>query len=343
MENLHMSIIFVIGIILVMLLVLLLLDKNTKNKSNSKSLLTEHFDNNAKNENNNIGSGNTTATAIARLSQNDNKSGIGNGSVEFIDISYSGAGYTEIPTIEFIGECKKSAKALAIMDTGRVVGVLLIDGGLGYKTDPKVLISSPKSVNTNLNQQTESDLLNSILTGIKTIENSFTKQAGATTASTMSFATSQGTPTNTSIKNLTPAEIQEKAQEYDQMMAQNAQQTAKKQAEAKAKLVDVIEYQKKETTAIEYSKKYGLPPPPTKYTPAQIAQIKLDAKASTPRNLSTDQKAQCMLLLDDYTAKSEKVQDLGNLSADQPFLIPQVKKASDVATKAQQLYTGTCQ
>jgi len=316
----------------------------------------EHFDGNYKNENNNIGSGDFTATAIARLNNvyksdgesNDmNKNRIidGSGSVEYIDITYSGSNYTEIPTVQFIGQCKQQAKALAIIDTGRVVGILLLDGGKGYKTNPKVVISPPKSVNTNIKTETESDLLNSILTGIKSIENSFSKQSDATTTASMSLAMSmsEGNTDSTSIKNLTPAQIEEKAKEYEDIMNENAKQTAKTQAEAKAKLLDVIEYQAKEKSATAYAKKYGLPPPPQKYTPAEITQIKSDAKASNPRILSTDQKAQCMLLLNDYTQKNERVQDLGNLSANQPYMIPQVKKASTVAQQAQQLYTKTCQ
>ena len=67
---------------------------------------------------------NGKATAIATATLNKD------GSINYIDISSSGNGYTNIPKISFNGQCSRPAKAIAIVDNKQVVAILILDSGL---------------------------------------------------------------------------------------------------------------------------------------------------------------------------------------------------------------------
>jgi hypothetical protein len=257
------------------------------------------------------------------------------GEIDYIEITHPGADYSTPPTIGFNGQCTRTAKALAVIDTGRVVGILILDSGTGYTLPPEVIISGGTQ-----DRNPSADMLNSIVQQIAQLLSKNNSDSGAVNGQAMTMAMDiSSSPVSSS---LTPDQVQAKATQYDAIIKEINTNNAAKQAQAKAKLVDIVKYQEKESTATIYAKKYGLAPPPKMYTDAEVTQAKADAKATIPKVLSTSQKAQCMMLLDDYNQKNEKSQDLGNLSQSQPYLIPSVKKASDLAQTAQQLYMNTC-
>jgi hypothetical protein len=280
-----------------------------------------------------------TATANASATLNDD------GSIDYIDISSSGDGYTTIPKISFSGECTRPAKAISIVDNQQVVAILILDSGLGYTAPPNILFDAP-SVITETTQGSNDVKYNTIISELKTIESELngntSSNSGSTNAANMSAMFLPG-PKTPSIETLSPSQIQQKALEYENVLALQNKQNSQKVQKAKLKLIDIIKYQNKEKESAFYAKKYGLPPPPVKYTQADIEQTKQDAQLNTTSlSLSTQQKAQCMLLLDDYNTKNEKLQDMGNMAAEQPYLAAQLQKYSTVANNAHQLYLSTC-
>jgi len=281
------------------------------------------------------------ATANASATLNDD------GSIDYIDISSSGDGYTTIPKISFSGECTRPAKAISIVDNQQVVAILILDSGLGYTAPPNIKFDVP-SIIEKTTQGSNDVKYNKIISELNTIESELNRSgsgngnSGSPTAANMSamFLSGEKTP---SVESLSPSQVQQKALEYENVLALQNKQNSKKVQQAKLKLIDIIKYQNKEKESAFYAKKYGLPPPPVKYTQADIDQTKEQAQLNTTSlSLSTEQKAQCMLLLDDYNTKNEKLQDMGNMAAEQPYLAAQLQKYSTIANNAHQLYLSTC-
>jgi hypothetical protein len=280
---------------------------------------------------------NGKATAIATATLNKD------GSINYIDISSSGNGYTNIPKISFNGQCSRPAKAIAIVDNKQVVAILILDSGLGYTSPPNILFDAPLVI-TETTQGSNEVKYNTIISELKTIESELNgnESSGSPNAANMSAMFLEGSKTP-SLETLSPSQIQQKALEYENVLALQNKQNNQKVQQAKLKLIDIIKYQNKEKESAFYAKKYGLPPPPVKYSQVDIEQTKQQAQLNTTSlSLSTEQKAQCMLLLDDYNTKNEKVQDMGNMAAEQPYLAAQLQKYSTVANNAHQLYLSTC-
>jgi hypothetical protein len=315
-----MDIIIILYLILITLLIFLLI-------INIKFNTYEGFNENI--------TGNGVAIATATLNED--------GSINYIDISNSGNGYTSIPQISFNGNCTRPAKAIAIVDNKQVVAILILDSGLGYTSPPTISFDAPL-INTETTQGNTDVKYNTIMSELKTIESEINTKGNSSSsnAANMSamFLSGQKTP---SLESLSPSQIQQKALEYENVLALQNKQNSQKVQKAKLKLIDIIKYQNKEKESAFYAKKYGLPPPPVKYTQADIEQTKQQAQLNTTSlSLSTEQKAQCMLLLDDYNTKNEKVQDMGNMAAEQPYLAAQLQKYSTIANNAHQLYLSTC-
>jgi hypothetical protein len=114
----------------------------------------------------------TQATAVAITSTSGSRL---NTSLRVSDIRITnpGAGYTQIPNIQFIPEDGKGIGASAVAGLGTsgvITGVTLTQGGAGYFTPPLVTISNPAvggevgvltaRINTTTNRVTHIDILN---------------------------------------------------------------------------------------------------------------------------------------------------------------------------------------
>ena len=268
------------------------------------------------------------------------------GKVDYIDITNRGLNYHMPPVINFIGKSNKKAKALSIVDNGQVIGILILDSGEGYKSVPKIEFirneTHDDKVNKGLLNVEEDDKLNNIMNQLTQIKTKLSDEDknNTTTLSNAIQLSSSGIVEN--ISSMSKSEIEEKAKDYDEIEKANNDAKNKTAEEAKQKLIEIIEYQKKEKQSQIYAKKYNLPPPPVMYTKQEIEQTKKDAQINTIKKLSTYEKAECMILLDNYNTLNQKMQDLGNLAQQQPYLLPQVKHASDVANVALKKYNKKC-
>ena len=114
----------------------------------------------------------TQATAVAITSTSGSRL---NTSLRVSDIRITnpGAGYTQIPNIQFIPEDGKGVGASAVAGLGTsgvITGITLTQGGAGYFTPPLVTISNPAAggevgvltarINTTTNRVTHIDILN---------------------------------------------------------------------------------------------------------------------------------------------------------------------------------------
>ena len=114
----------------------------------------------------------TQATAVAITSTSGSRL---NTSLRVSDIRITnpGAGYTQIPNIQFIPEDGKGIGASAVAGLGTsgvITGVTITNAGAGYVTPPLVSVSNPAAggevgvltarINTTTNQVTNIDILN---------------------------------------------------------------------------------------------------------------------------------------------------------------------------------------
>jgi hypothetical protein len=66
------------------------------------------------------------------------------GFVVRIIVNDGGAGYTEAPVVQILGE-GAGAKAIAQIAGGIVINILVIDAGIGYTSAPEVIVSPPSA------------------------------------------------------------------------------------------------------------------------------------------------------------------------------------------------------
>lgn len=136
--------------------------------------------------------------------------------------------------------------------------------------------------------------------------------------------------------------IAQQAQAYDQVLAVKQKENDAKRQVAEQKMTVIKEAQKREAEASVEAKKLGLPPPPTQFTPKEIADVEKDIQSAKPKVLTAEEKAKCMTLLDDFQQKRSKADDLVRLSEQMQFLFPTAKEAQDTADNAWKIYNTTC-
>uniref|UniRef100_A0A6C0JAL0 Uncharacterized protein n=1 Tax=viral metagenome TaxID=1070528 RepID=A0A6C0JAL0_9ZZZZ len=135
--------------------------------------------------------------------------------------------------------------------------------------------------------------------------------------------------------------VQERAAAYDKILEKNKALLEAKSKKAK-KLWDKMQQHKdKEDKTAKEAKKLGLPPPPPMYSQSQIDVIKRNIEITTP-NLTLEEKATCMYLLNDAMKKRTAAEDYGRKAASMPILIHTAKKAAKHADKAWKRYTKQC-
>ena len=135
--------------------------------------------------------------------------------------------------------------------------------------------------------------------------------------------------------------VQERARQYDKVLARKEAERKIKTQKAKKKWAAVQKHLKKEKQTTEDAMKLGLPPPPPLYTESQIATIKRNMKYSRT-NMSDGQKAQCMHLLNRAMHKRKQAEDYGRTAAFIPFLRPTAKKKGRHSENAWKKYNDLC-
>lgn len=135
--------------------------------------------------------------------------------------------------------------------------------------------------------------------------------------------------------------VKERAKAYDKILNQKKALQKIKADKAKKLWVKMEKQLKKEQKTTDEAKKLGLPPPPPKYSQAQIAIVKKNLKFAS-QTLSTAKKARCMHLLNEAMSKKSKAEDYGRTAAFIPLLIPTAKKYGRDAERAWSRYNNEC-
>jgi hypothetical protein len=136
--------------------------------------------------------------------------------------------------------------------------------------------------------------------------------------------------------------ITEQAQAYDNVLALQEKENQATRDEAEQQLANIKVAQQQEQIVANQAKQLGLPPPPPRYTASEIAEVNDELKNTYVRPLTTEQKAQCMGLLNDATEKRSKAEDLGRISEFMPALIASAQSASADSEEAWKKYNSNC-
>jgi vacuolar-type H+-ATPase subunit I/STV1 len=138
-------------------------------------------------------------------------------------------------------------------------------------------------------------------------------------------------------------QIEEKSREYEQMLKERQKINKDKVKKAKAKLKSIQNAQKIEKKMAKEAKKFGLPPPPSLYTQEDIDRANQELKSvTTLPNLTTEQKAECMTLLNEALDLRDRAEELGRLAQNVPGMTSRTREAADKADKAMDKYEKTC-
>ncbi len=135
--------------------------------------------------------------------------------------------------------------------------------------------------------------------------------------------------------------VQERAGEYDKIIAKQQALQQIKSEEAKKLWVKVSAQLKKEKDIKKQAQKLGLPPPPPMYTPVQVDIIKKNMKVD-PIKMDDTKKAQCMTLLNTAMTLRAKADDYGRQATFVPYLVPTAKKYSTDYQIAWDKYNAAC-
>ena len=65
------------------------------------------------------------------------------GFLVYVNLTYGGTGYTNVPTVQFIGGGGSGAQAVAVVSNGVVTAINVLDAGYGYTNAPLVVIGPP--------------------------------------------------------------------------------------------------------------------------------------------------------------------------------------------------------
>ena len=65
------------------------------------------------------------------------------GFLVYVNLTYGGTGYTNVPTVQFIGGGGSGAQAVAVVSNGVVTAINVLNAGYGYTNAPLVVVSPP--------------------------------------------------------------------------------------------------------------------------------------------------------------------------------------------------------
>ena len=137
--------------------------------------------------------------------------------------------------------------------------------------------------------------------------------------------------------------FEEQVKAYDQVLSLQQKENEIKIQEAKQKQKDIKAAQAIEAQAAKQAKRFGLPPPPSRYTQAEIDEVNQNLKKYKPIVLTNQEKVQCMSLLNDATQKRNKAEDIGRIAESMPFLLPSAREWGNKSEDAWNKYNQMCQ
>ena len=236
------------------------------------------------------------------------------GKVVGIDLIRGGVGYKIEPDIVFGGSAKRHARAATVIDRGSVVGIVLIDGGEGYKSTPLISFS-------------ENETVLGLLKEIKNI---------------LTATPSSGTPVSTS--TMTEADINKYSEEYDKSASEAVKSNQAQLKTINTQLEQINSQKSYEARSATLAKSYGLPPPPVLYSDAQVKKLNEQKKqlSQPPRQLTKVQKAGCAVLQNQITALQDQIQTTSVQAESNTSLTYRVQQLSNQLDQLRTQYTATC-
>lgn len=139
-----------------------------------------------------------------------------------------------------------------------------------------------------------------------------------------------------------PKERAKLANAYQKIMNKKFAKRKEVAAKAKKKLAVINRTIEAEKAVAEEAKKLGMPPPPSRYTPKEIAMVKKYAALNAPDMSETD-RARCMMLYRIAHNKRSSAESYGIYAMFIPFLRPGAKRKGRRAERALALYNRECE
>lgn len=68
---------------------------------------------------------------------------VDNGKIDKIQLTKKGNYYKKEPKVKIVGNCKSTAIARAIMKEGQIKNIVVLNKGKGYKSSPQIIIDAP--------------------------------------------------------------------------------------------------------------------------------------------------------------------------------------------------------
>ena len=137
--------------------------------------------------------------------------------------------------------------------------------------------------------------------------------------------------------------IREQAAAYDQILKLREQENQKKRQEAEEKMKEITAAQQQEKEATEQARQLGLPPPPARFTQAEITEVQRDLQKFQVKQMTTEQKAQCMNLLNEANNKRNRAEEAGRMAQYLPLMIPATKQLGAESEEAWNKYNNQCE
>lgn len=137
--------------------------------------------------------------------------------------------------------------------------------------------------------------------------------------------------------------IATQAQAYDDILQMRQRDNEAKRQSAEIKMNEIQAALKREADIAAQAKELGLPPPPAQYTEKDIEEVKRDLASTVMKPMTTEEKANCMVLLSEVTNLRNKAEDTGRLSENLQYLIPAAQTATNTYEEALRRYQETCE
>jgi hypothetical protein len=129
---------------------------------------------------------------------------------------------------------------------------------------------------------------------------------------------------------------------YDRMIADKTKALQKDQTKAKLELATINADLKAEKDAQRLAKQFKIPPPPSKYTPKEIENVKKRAGQFKTKGLSDQQKGACWALFQQYQTLKAKADDSIRLSEVNPSMAGLAQTQSLEAEQLLKQYNQAC-
>ncbi len=135
--------------------------------------------------------------------------------------------------------------------------------------------------------------------------------------------------------------VKARAAAFDGVIKQSLDLQKEASKKAKKEFKKIEKQQAKEKEIADEAKKLGLPPPPPKYSVAQVKAVKMNMKVSYPK-LTDKKKAKCMNLLNISMKAKEEAENIGRKAVFMPLLRPRAEKLAERAESTYTDYNKNC-